>query len=504
MTSIHPKVVIRADSNSSIGMGHVVRSIALGHMLKQEFKIVFAIQQPGDSVLKVIKELTDEIILLPGTTNYSDDVHNFLPHIGKTDIVVIDGYDFKSEYQRTIKLNGSKLVCIDDLHDWHHVADVIINYAGEVDKSDYSTESYTKLFLGLKYVLLRPEFLKPAIPGKINAVSKIFISMGASDVHNVTKKFIEALSPISAIEEIDLLLGSMNQHLPGIEELINRNKLSKVLTYIDIDGLKLKQLLQKCDVAICPASTISLECCATGIGLVSGCTAPNQSGILNMLIKHNAAVDFGDLKQISIESIRGQIENLIEQPEKFNTQIRNQQEMIDGNSPARILNIFTDLARERLHFRFANIDDAKLYFKWTNDPVVRSNSFNQQPVTYENHVKWFDSKLNAEYCKLYLFFNNENSPVGQVRIDKSSNDLIIGISVDAAFRGKSYSTEMLKKSTLDYFHRYPASVINAYIKTENTASYNVFLRAGFVEDKIVEIQGTRSYRMYKKKGDERH
>ena len=38
---IKPKVYIRADGNSEIGLGHVIRSLALAEMLKDEFCCIF-------------------------------------------------------------------------------------------------------------------------------------------------------------------------------------------------------------------------------------------------------------------------------------------------------------------------------------------------------------------------------------------------------------------------------------------------------------------------------
>ena len=52
------KIIFRADGGKSIGMGHVVRSCALAAMLKDNFTIVFAIQQPIESVLKTIHSVT--------------------------------------------------------------------------------------------------------------------------------------------------------------------------------------------------------------------------------------------------------------------------------------------------------------------------------------------------------------------------------------------------------------------------------------------------------------
>src|SRR5207237_887256 len=57
-----------------------------------------------------------------------------------------------------------------------------------------------------------------------------------------------------------------------------------------------------------------------------------------------------------------------------------------------------------LSFRMGDENDAMLYFKWRNDPEVLSNSYRNDPVKFEEHSKWFISKLSSGNCFLYLFF----------------------------------------------------------------------------------------------------
>ena len=82
-----------------------------------------------------------------------------------------------------------------------------------------------------------------------------------------------------------------------------------------------------------------------------------------------------------------------------------------------------------IEFRKANIDDINTYFKWLNDPLVRSLSFNSNKVNLKVHEEWFVNKINDENC-LMLLFVNSNNPIGQVRIEKeSSTEAIINISI---------------------------------------------------------------------------
>lgn len=136
-----------------------------------------------------------------------------------------------------------------------------------------------------------------------------------------------------------------------------------------------------------------------------------------------------------------------------------------------------------LTFRFATPGDVDLYFKWVNEPTVRQNSFNQEPILYENHVKWFDARLKSEDSFLYLFFNKDGEPVGQVRIERG-NETIVDVSVDKQFRGRSYAEKVIRIACIDFLSKHSDEIVTAYVKHSNVPSYRAFLKAGF-EDILI-------------------
>jgi RimJ/RimL family protein N-acetyltransferase len=151
----------------------------------------------------------------------------------------------------------------------------------------------------------------------------------------------------------------------------------------------------------------------------------------------------------------------------------------------------------KLKFRKANINDAKLYFNWANDKLVRKNSFQQEEINYSQHINWFTDKLNSSDCFLYLFLNENEIPVGQVRIDKSNSEIIIGVSIDKNHRGKNLGVEMIEQACNDYFKQFPNTEILAYIKQENEPSIKLFKKAGFIEVKSLKINGSNSFKYRK-------
>ncbi len=152
----------------------------------------------------------------------------------------------------------------------------------------------------------------------------------------------------------------------------------------------------------------------------------------------------------------------------------------------------------QIHYRKAKLSDLDLYFMWTNDPATRSNSFNTQEVDYQEHTEWFSRKVEDKKALLLVFENEENIPVGQIRIEQKTEENIIGISIDKNFRGLGLAVPMLTTACGVFLTEFQAKNIHAYIKKTNLASLNSFRKAGFEIINELIISNEASYLLEKK------
>jgi RimJ/RimL family protein N-acetyltransferase len=135
---------------------------------------------------------------------------------------------------------------------------------------------------------------------------------------------------------------------------------------------------------------------------------------------------------------------------------------------------------KKIKFRKAELSDINIFFKWINEAEVRANSFDSNIVTWEEHVKWFNEKIYDPNYSFYLFQNNNDDYIGQIRINKINDiDSIVGVSVCNDFRGLGYGAQIIEEASNDYFKSFKNSIINAYIKSDNISSKKIFEKAGF-------------------------
>lgn len=133
-------------------------------------------------------------------------------------------------------------------------------------------------------------------------------------------------------------------------------------------------------------------------------------------------------------------------------------------------------------FRKATSQDINLVFEWANDPVTRSNSFNQNPIPYENHTKWFSNKLASDSC-IMLILEADNQPVGILRLDIVSDDpktAEISYSISPLHRGKGYGTQMIASvKVLPEISEFEIQKLIANVKESNVSSQICFEKAGY-------------------------
>lgn len=142
----------------------------------------------------------------------------------------------------------------------------------------------------------------------------------------------------------------------------------------------------------------------------------------------------------------------------------------------------------QITYRKAVESDLMTYFNWANDAVTRKNSFSSYNIDLKTHSDWFLKKITSPTSLLLIFEDGKKSSVGQVRIEGEQDNAVIGISIDAAFRGQSLASFMIDSACTEYFRNFTSRTIAAHIKSTNTASIKAFEKAGFTfkEEYLVE------------------
>lgn len=147
-----------------------------------------------------------------------------------------------------------------------------------------------------------------------------------------------------------------------------------------------------------------------------------------------------------------------------------------------------------ISIRSANETDLNDIFLWRNDRFSRDNFFDQEPIEFDSHSKWYHRALvNPD---MFLFIGIlERKKIGVCRFDVKEENISaeISINLNPIFRGKKLSKLFLGKS-IEKFLSINNLTLLAKIKNTNNRSEKIFEKCGF--SLIKEQNNIKFYRKY--------
>lgn len=331
-------LLIRADANASVGMGHFVRCWALAQAWKEKGgEAFFATSCKNELLLSRLREEGIEIIPLQTSGRAMEETLRSLARLNPS-WVVLDGYHFTEEDHKAIKKAGIKLLVVDDMaHLSHYFADLVLNQNIHAAKLSYFSESFTKLLLGTEYALLRRSFLSLRDRQKETTHSsrKILISLGGSDPENSTLKVLQALSQVS-IQDFEgvILWGPENSSSHEVKDYLQKSGLPFHLVE---RKLQVAELMAEADLAITAGGSTCWELCCLGVPMVVVPLSPDQELLAQglkergcaMVVKRDALDRAGELRR--------EIENLLSDSSEMEQMADRAQALVDGRGALRVV-----------------------------------------------------------------------------------------------------------------------------------------------------------------------
>jgi UDP-2,4-diacetamido-2,4,6-trideoxy-beta-L-altropyranose hydrolase len=406
---------------------------------------------------------------------------------------VVDGYHFDASYQKAIRDVGIHLLVIDDMnHLPQYHADILLNQNTLTPDMEYNCDEDTVLLLGTRYVLLRREFLKyqdmrRQIPDR---AKNILITIGGADPGNVTLKVIQALNLLNESSiTVRVIIGPANPHQDTLREAIASAHFNAEIL---ADPADMPELMAWADMAVTAAGSTCWELALMQVPSIILVIAENQVNIADYLMNKKAVLNLGIFTKCSKKQICEACKNLIDS--RIDRTYLSQQikTLITRQGANRIIK---SMKRQNLTLRNITEFDRELIWKWANDEKTRKASYSNAYITWEEHIRWFDSVHQQQNHRFYIAINESRKPVGQIRFALDDKDAIVSFSVAPDSRRKSYGKEILTRGADKLFHETNIEQILAYIKTDNISSLRVFHEAGFLLMEEVVFSEVKSYKM---------
>ncbi len=329
-------VLFRCDGAEDIGLGHIVRCLALAEELKVEYncQITFAVHR-GKPGIDMIKERAYPTITINEDINTFSEKEFLKNAVQESycNVVIMDfREDISLDFLHSLRKQGIILVDIDDPNDKRLAADLAFYPpVPQVKKMDWSGFE-GQLMVGWEWVILRKEFTAMANQQRIpNDRLHVLVTMGGSDPAGFTLTVIKALDLLEDNFDTTVVIGAAFSREEELQSLLLKTERKfRILRNVQ----NMAAIMAQADLAIASFGMTAYELACMGVPALYMCLTDDHAESCQAFVDAGIAVNLGT--DHSIEKIANQISLLLWDGKYRDGMKANGKKVIDGYGVQRI------------------------------------------------------------------------------------------------------------------------------------------------------------------------
>ena len=341
------RVIIRADGNKEIAMGHIMRCLSVADAMREAAEVIFV--TAGSETKELIGErgFQNEVL----GTDYRDmegELSAFSHFLTEhpAQLILVDSYFVTERYMEALgKL--TKTAYMDDMGQPVYPLTVLINYniyAGELPyKRWYKEAGLTlpkELLTGCLYAPLRKEFRKGLCSRAGEMVTDVLITTGGGDMANAAAAICRRLiGEIEAGEHKGVHYHIVCGPFAADRELLHALSAVHAQLVIHENVTNMSELMEKCDIAVSAAGSTMYELCSMRLPAVCFYFAENQRQMAEYFDKRTEIRNAGNIlenREAVLERLLARLGEL-ERDSALRERIRRQMsELTDGRGAVRL------------------------------------------------------------------------------------------------------------------------------------------------------------------------
>lgn len=434
-------ILIRADSSSQIGTGHIMRDLVLARQLRAQYPhstVIFATMELLGNINQRIIEAGYPCVTLKDDTRETLDVI-IVQH--QIDLMVIDHYGIDSDYECWIKTQHPMLtlLCVDDTYELHH-CDILLNpnvYADEVRYKGIVPE-HCELRCGAQYALLRDEFKFEK--QQVREKNTIFVGMGGTDPDNVTLEVLKVLDSVVPVA-INVVTSTANQNLDVLKDFIA----TRPQINLHINTTQVARLMNQACLAIVAPSVILNELLYLSVPFIAIQIADNQREMVSYLTKQHKTVLCGFKKEDFTKAVHSKLNEYVS------------------------LISFTELS----------LKEKEEILRWRNHPSIRRWMYTTEEVMLSQHLEFIELLKNRT-DKLYFMVKWFDTPIGVIDLNEiTPESCLLGLYADPNSQLRGIGKLLMNQIIRYAFDELYVSVLRLEVFAENERAIKLYQNLGF-------------------------
>lgn len=343
-------IAFRLDASVAIGVGHLMRCLALADVLRAGGAQTTLILRGDLATAKADVEARGHAChLLPaqaGDVSWRVDAQqtlDCLATLSPPDCLVVDHYGLDAGWESLIKPAVRRIMVIDDLADRPHDCDILLD---QNFNSDMATRyvglvpQHCRQLLGPQFAMLRPEFIAARAQARERdgMVRRLAIFFGGTDPGGDTLKALTAFRNLQdtsaqfAQLHCDVIVGSGNPQRDQIERLCRDMPQVRFLCQIS----NMAQIMDAADVCIGAGGTALWERAVLGVPSLVMAVADNQVSATEAMARQGALLYLGRAEQVNAKDLQQAMRFVFGNPWLLQSLSRHSAAVVDGQGVVRV------------------------------------------------------------------------------------------------------------------------------------------------------------------------
>ena len=305
------KVYFRVDASAEIGVGHLVRCLALADAIAlQGVDCIFILCKRTVQAQSLLGAKTYQVIWIDpiGPYTFEQDAKTCLNVLERDDCMVVDQYDLDIRWERIVKNSVRRLMVIDDLANRAHDCDCLVDPGYGRSKLDYAglVPDWAELYLGTEFAMLKPEFSDfHAKAPRWPALRRAHVFLGGGAASQWLAWCVDAVLQADPT----LHVNAIGQADAPDMELLAKNYGGRLKWRSHL--LDMASEYSQCDVAIGSPGTATWERACIGLPSAVIATAKNQIPILQQLDQLGFCRYFGAICEMEKDTMVEKVRNFL-------------------------------------------------------------------------------------------------------------------------------------------------------------------------------------------------
>lgn len=332
-------LVLRCDGARRMGYGHVARCVSLALHARAAGARCLFVAGGEAAAAELARARGFEVQPPAGPYGGRADADGLAAlAAGRGACVVVDGYGFHADFYRRAG-RGGPVLAVDDLARSAFPVELVLNQNAFGADLRYRTAPGTRLLLGPRYALLRPEFVAAASASARRPAAaasrrraRVLLTFGATDAAGLSGRFLDLLGDGPLVDRLEarVLLG------PGADATDARRAAGRARFPVELRiGKPVAREMAWADLAVSAAGSTIWELLCMGVPAAVVAVADNQRRAAASL--GGRVLDLGTADRLDAERVAATLAPLVLDPARRAALAARGRRTVDGLGAGRVL-----------------------------------------------------------------------------------------------------------------------------------------------------------------------